>query len=130
MIFSCCLVVLLGICVNFTKSEISLSAFIFRTVLRYGGNFYLCQLIHSWKSSSWLFLCFRYSLSGNVFFGRANFCASGHAQLCHLYDVIQSDMLTFYHIPVNLLADFSLQNHAYRIKNCCLCMSMCVSICC
>ena len=36
------------------------------------------------------------------FLGKANFCTNGHSQLCHLCHVIQSDMLSVYHSPMQL----------------------------
>ena len=37
------------------------------------------------------------------FLGKANFCTNGHSQLHCLCRVIQSDMLSVYHTPTQLL---------------------------
>ena len=46
------------------------------------------------------------------FFGKANFCTNGHSQLCHLCHVIQHDMLSVYHSPMQLFScvHFSLSS--------------------
>ena len=46
------------------------------------------------------------------FLGKANFCTNGHSQLCHLCHVIQSDMLSVYHSPMQLFShvNFSLSS--------------------
>ena len=38
------------------------------------------------------------------FLGKANFCTNGHSQLCCLCRVIQSDMLSIYHSPMQLIS--------------------------
>ena len=35
------------------------------------------------------------------FLGKANFCANGYSQLWRVFCVIESDMLTVYHSPIN-----------------------------
>ena len=46
------------------------------------------------------------------FLGKANFCTNGHSQLCCLCCVIQSDMLSVYHSPTQLISHvhFSLSS--------------------
>ena len=46
------------------------------------------------------------------FLGKANFCTNGYSQLCHLCHVIQSDMLSVYHSPMQLFScvHFSLSS--------------------
>ena len=41
------------------------------------------------------------------FWGKITFCANGHAQLCQLCCVIQSNILYVYHSPTHLLSPFT-----------------------
>ena len=41
------------------------------------------------------------------FLGKANFCTNGHSQLQHLCHVIQSDMLSVYHSPTQIILVWS-----------------------
>ena len=40
------------------------------------------------------------------FLGKANFCTNGHSKFCHLFLVIQHDMLSVYHSPTQLFHMF------------------------
>ena len=42
------------------------------------------------------------------YLGTANFCASGHAQLCWLYHVIQNGMLNVYHCLAHVFHSFNI----------------------
>ena len=74
------------------------------------------------------------------FHGKTTFCANRHAQLCQLYHVIQSDMLTVYHSltqlflshHLSLLAQCQLQRLSqlqYKSSNLVICSSWCEYCC-
>ena len=117
-LFLCSLLVLLGLHINFSKSDLYLTQT-------------FCLLGLCWDT-----VCMPVSLppdnladiqqlalsllqNQNVtvhrvmsFSGKTNFCTSGHCQLCCLCCVIQSDMLHVYHSPTHLFscAHFSLSS--------------------
>ena len=108
--FLCSLLVHLGLHINFSKSDICLS----QTFTFFG----LCwdnvcmsvslppdkladiqQLALSLLQTTHVTVCKVMS-----FLGKANFCTNGHSQLHHLCCVIQSDMLSVYHSPMQLFS--------------------------
>ena len=50
------------------------------------------------------------------FFGKATFCAIGHAQLQQLCCIIQSDILNIYHSQGHLFLSFHIFCPAYQLQ--------------
>ena len=100
----------LGLHINFAKSEFCLTAIWWGSCV--GIQWTSLSLYHPTnilRSSSWLMLWYRGNLltvhQVMYFLGKTTFCGNGHAQLFHLYHVIQSDMLMF---TILLLISFFL----------------------
>ena len=97
--FLCSLLVHHGLHINFSKSELSLRQqfSFFWPMLEYSWHLSLpsdkliefLQLVHA--------LLHRQPVQIMSFLGKPTFCADGHAQLCWLCHVIQSDMLKVYY---------------------------------
>ena len=91
---------------------ISLHTSVFKAVLRYRGYVYLCHLTCSLRYSRWLIPSSRHnplqSVRPCISSDKTSFFANGHAQLHHLYCVIQSEMLNDYHSPAHLFCSCSL----------------------
>ena len=117
-LFLCCLLVHLGLHINFSKSDLHLSQSFTFLGLCWDTVCMLVsvppdkladiqQLALSLLRTPHVTVCKVMS-----FLGKANFCTNGHSQLQHLCHVIQSDMLSVYHSPTQLFScvHFSLSS--------------------
>ena len=110
MLFLCSLLVRLGLHINFSKSDLCLSqTFTFLGIcwdpvcisvsLPPDKLAAIQQLALSLLQTTHVTVCKVMSL-----LGKANFCTNGHSQLHRLCHVIQSDMLSVYHSPMQLFS--------------------------
>ena len=108
--FLCSLLVRLGLHINFSKSDLCLSQSFTFLGLCWDTVYMLVslppdkladiqQLAISLLRTAHVTVCKVMS-----FLGKANFCTNGHSQLCCLFHVIQSDMLSVYHSPMQLFS--------------------------
>ena len=108
-----CVLSFLGLDINLSKSELSLTQQV--CFLRLFGIQWMCLSLPSHKPlqiqqlSHWLLQIQPVTVCQVVsFLGKTNFCASGDAQLCLFCSVIQCDMFNVYHSPAHLFCSFCI----------------------
>ena len=117
-LFLCSLLVHLGLHINFSKSDLCLSwTFMFLGLCWDTVHMLVSLPPDKLADIQQLALSLLWTLHVTVhkvmyFLVKANFCTNGHSQLCCLCHVIQSDMLSVYHSPMQLFSHvlFSLSS--------------------